>query len=104
MSTDFIPHADAAFNSWQYQLADALFSYATAWGIPAASITQLQNQRANWDGAYSWVTNPATKTKARVLAKNEARKEYEKFLRGLLKQYITYNPAVSDRDRVNMGL
>jgi hypothetical protein len=104
MSKDFIPGADAAFNAWQYQLADALIGHAAAWGIPAAAVTQLQNQRANWDGAYSWVTNPATRTKARILAKNEARKEYEKFLRGILKQYVTYNPAVSDEDRVNMQL
>jgi hypothetical protein len=103
-SKDFIPAADAAFNTWQYQLADAIGDHATAWGIPATAVTQLQNQRGNWDGAYSWVTNPATKTKARILAKNEARKEYVAFLRALLKQYITYNPAVSDEDRVNMGL
>jgi hypothetical protein len=101
---DFIPCPDAAFNNWQYQLADAIGSHATAWGIPAAAITQLQNQRANWDGTYSWITNPATKTKPRVLAKNEARKEYVAFLRKFLKQYITYNPAVSDEQRVAMGL
>ncbi|MDR0982341.1 MAG: hypothetical protein LBM07_03750, partial [Culturomica sp.] len=36
--------------------------------------------------------------------KNATRKEYETQLRMFIKSYITYNPKVSDEDKINMGL
>ena len=59
--------------------------------------TEFQNK-------YYVAENPATRTSAAVLAKNEARTAYEKALRQIIKAYITYNPAVSDEDRKLMAL
>jgi hypothetical protein len=101
---DFIPGADAQFNTFQSVVVNSVEKNAELWLIPADVVTDVAALRAKWESAYSVVENPATKTSVAVQAKNSARNEYEKQLRMLLKSYITYNPKVSDEDKMAMGL
>ena len=104
MKNDFIPRSDAQFNEWQSNLFAKLQQNATKWGIPAAQITELTSLKKEFEVRYAAAENPATRTRAAVTMKNEARKAYESAIRSVLKAYVTYNPAVSDEDRINMGL
>ncbi|MDR0982945.1 MAG: hypothetical protein LBM07_06895, partial [Culturomica sp.] len=100
----FIPRPDAQFNIWQSVVVNSVEKNAELWLIPADVVTDVAALRAKWEAAYSVVENPTTKTSVAVQAKNSARNEYEKQLRILLKSYITYNPKVSDEDKMAMGL
>lgn len=104
MKTDFIPRSDAQFNEWQANLFSYLKKNATAWGIPNATLTDAQTRKTEFETRYAAADNPATRTRAAVVMKDDSRKAYEASIRPLLKAYVTYNPAVTDEDRVNMGL
>ncbi|MDR0982700.1 MAG: hypothetical protein LBM07_05610 [Culturomica sp.] len=104
MSSDVIPGADAQFNTFQSVVVNAVEKNAESWGIPADVVTTTTALQAKWDAAYSAVMNPATKTSAAVQTKRLVRKDYEKQLRTVIKCYITYNPKVSDTERLDMGL
>ena len=104
MATSFIPTSDAKFNDWQSNLLAKLQQGAKKWGIPTAQMTELENLKKEFEIRYTAADNPATRTRAAVTMKNEARKAYESAIRSVLKAYVTYNPAVSDEDRINMGL
>ncbi|MDR0982288.1 MAG: hypothetical protein LBM07_03470 [Culturomica sp.] len=105
MSTsDPIPGGDAQFNTFQSVVVNSVEKNAELWLIPADVVADVASLRAKWEAAYSVVENPATKTSVVVQTKNSARNEYGKQLRMLIKSYITYNPKVSDEDKMAMGL
>ena len=104
MKTDFIPRADSSFNDWQKPLVVSLKTNATSWGIPTSTITAIETEQAEFENRYETAENPATRTKAAVTTKTEARKKFEGTLRTTIKAYVTYNPAVTDEERINMGL
>ena len=104
MSTSFIPTGDAKFNDWQGNLFTKLQQNATKWGIPAARMAELEVLKTEFENRHAIAEDPATRTRAAIVMKNEARKAYEAAIRSLLKGYVTYNPAVTDEDRINMGL
>jgi hypothetical protein len=101
---DFIPRTDTAFNQWQIVLIAYLVVNAGLLGLPEAAITILQGLQAAWQTAFAIAEDPATRTKASVVTKNEARDTFEKEIRGFVKEHITYNRSISDAARDNMGL
>ena len=104
MKNDFIPRSDAQFNEWQKNLVVNLKANAKAWGIPTGSITGLETEQAAFESRYVTAENPATRTRAAVAMKDESRKSFESLIRVTLKAYVTYNPAVSEGNRINMAL
>ncbi|EIP99817.1 hypothetical protein OpiT1DRAFT_04348 [Opitutaceae bacterium TAV1] len=101
---DYIPASDESFHEWQQRLMTAIDNRATEWSLPAAAVTQLQGKQTFWNEGWEHASNPATRTAANVLLKNEARKSFEGAIRAFVKSYLAYNPAVTDADRVNAGL
>ena len=104
MANSFIPAGDAPFNEWQKNLVTYLKANAAAWGIPAAQIERIEAEQAEFESRYAVTENPATRTKPAIVMKDGARKIFEGTSRTTLKAYVTYNPAVTDEDRINMGL
>jgi hypothetical protein len=104
MNTHFIPDSDAAFNSWQGNLMSKVVAGATTWNIPSDTVTALQTLQTTWTNAYAIAEDTDTRTKPAVKAKQKAREEYEKALRGLIKSFLAYNPAVTDTDREALGI
>jgi hypothetical protein len=104
MKTRYIPGPDAAFHVWQGNLMSKVVASATAWLIPATTVTTLQTLQAQWEAAYAVAEDPATRTSIAVRAKQGARKVYEAALRSLVKSYLAYNPLVSDPDRENLDI
>jgi hypothetical protein len=73
-------------------------------GIAESVIAPLVSLREDFETKYATAIAPATRTKASVLAKNNAIKALKKAIRAFLKEYITFNHLVTDEDRKNLGL
>jgi hypothetical protein len=101
---DYVPSSDSAFDLWQKDLMSALDDFATTWGIPEASVKELNLLKTNWEMAFTKTSNKNNRTLSQVQAKTDARKPYEKKLRKFVAQWLAYNDKVSDSDRENMGL
>jgi hypothetical protein len=104
MKGDFIPKPEAQFHNWQNILMTYFAGYYSTWGVPPVAWTELCSSQADYNTKYAAAENPATRTSVAVLARQEARQTYETRLRSVLKAFVTYNPAVTDEDRRNMGL
>jgi hypothetical protein len=103
MAGDFIPHADGAFLEWSKTLAAYVETHLTDFNIPPDAFTPIQTQLTAYETAFEAAQNP-NRGKIDVLNKNETKNALESSLRTFIKAYLTYNPAVSDADKENMGL
>jgi hypothetical protein len=103
MAHDYIPLADGAFLEWAKTLTAFAAPKVTAFNIPAGALAPIQGQLTAYEAAYEAAQNP-NRGKVDVLTKNEARDALKVSLRGFVKAYLAYNPAVSDADKENMGL
>ena len=104
MRSDFVPRSDVQFNEWQKNLVVNMKASAMPWGIPPGAINDIEAEQAEFETRYAVAENPATRTRAAIVMKDEARKSFESLIRITVKAYITYNPAVTDEERINMGL
>jgi hypothetical protein len=104
MKSDFIPRPDAKFHAWQGNLVDKLDPVAGALGITEAAMTALHTKKARWDAAYKKAEDPATRTKAAVIEKKEAREDYMAYLRDFNNIYLLHNPGLTDANREDFGL
>jgi hypothetical protein len=103
MPKDFMPTKKNDFFDW---VNNVLMSYVSAhyaeWNI--TSIDALVALFDAFNARYLTAENPTTRTPAAVKAFQNARSEFENELRKFIKSHITYNPLVTDEDRVNMHL
>jgi hypothetical protein len=103
MAGDYIPHSDGAFLEW----AKTLIAYVTPklsnFIIPQTAVTPIQGLLTAYETAFTAVQNP-NRGKVDVLNKNETKEALTEVLRTFIKGYLTYNPAVTDADKENMGL
>ena len=102
--TDYVPKPDGGFNDWQDILLTYSSENATAWGIPADVVADGKAKQTVWTVCYAKANNKQNRTAADVLDKNEARGDFEKFLRSFVQQWLAINPKVTDADRLRMGV
>lgn len=102
--TDFVPANDAEFNSWQGNLVNITDSNVAAWGINVDDFTKLTADQVVWQKAYSAAEIKKARNEGDVQGKVSAREVYEKAVRAFVKQWLSFNTRVSDRDRELMGL
>ena len=67
------------------------------------SFPELKVLQGTFEAKYILATDPATRTPGVVAAKNVAMKAYKAAIRSFLKEHITYNPTVTEEERINMG-
>ena len=103
MAGDFIPHQDGAFLEWAKTLLAYVNPKSAAFNIPAGALPPIQAQMTAYEAAFNAAQNP-NRGKVDVLTKNEAKEALTASLRAFIKGFLTYNPAVSDADKENMGL
>jgi hypothetical protein len=103
MAGDYIPHSDGAFLEWAKTLVAYVNPKLATFNIPAGVLTPIQTQLTAYEAAFGAAQNP-NRGKVDVLNKNETKTALESSLRGFIKAYIAYNPAVSDADKESMGL
>jgi hypothetical protein len=75
----------------------------TVFNIPADILTPIQGLLTAYETAFNAAQNP-NRGKVDVLTKNEAKETLITTFRTFIKGYLTYNPAVTDADKENMGL
>ncbi|MDR2193524.1 MAG: hypothetical protein LBP19_03520 [Treponema sp.] len=102
MQTDYVPRPDGAFLDWAKNLYAYAFAHYAGWSVPSPQ-TSLEALLTAYDAAYTAAQNP-NRSKADVLRKNETRKALESAVRVYVKAYLINNPAVTDEDKVAMGL
>ncbi|MDR1866810.1 MAG: hypothetical protein LBQ77_00920 [Treponema sp.] len=103
MSTDYIPRKAGDFLEWARTLILYIVLHLTEFGIDQAVLTVLQDLFSVFEAAYQKAQNPSH-NRADIVSKNEARDALEKALRHFVKAHLAYNDAVTNSDRVNMGL
>jgi hypothetical protein len=104
MSTPVIPGKDSDFDRVSGQVVDNSQQNATPWGIPPQEVSTLSTSHDDWHEKFETASNPITRTKGAIAAKDTARDSHEAFLRNFLKRWIMSNNAVTDEDHRNMGL
>ncbi|WP_059369535.1 hypothetical protein [Treponema endosymbiont of Eucomonympha sp.] len=102
-SKDYIPESDAAFLAWAKTLIAGLAAGGDGWGISEAAVERLQAELTEYERAQSAAEDP-NRGKADVFAKNETRNTLKTDIRAVVKSHVAYNEAVTDDDRVRMGL
>ncbi|MDR1592153.1 MAG: hypothetical protein LBS16_04625 [Prevotellaceae bacterium] len=102
--SNLIPEANALFAIWVNIFFDNLGAILVRIGFPDDVFGNLDRLRSIYVEANAVAKNPATRTKAAVQARKEARKVFEKALRQAIAEYLTYNHKVTNEDRENLGL
>ncbi|MDR1054169.1 MAG: hypothetical protein LBL39_08335 [Planctomycetaceae bacterium] len=103
MGKDFVPHEHGVFYDWSMILMGYISEHFVAWNIPEEAFNVVEVLRVKFDAAYIRALNH-NHGKTDTLSKNQTRAAFEKELRNLLKSYVTFNPKVTDTDRIKMGL
>ncbi|MDR2764061.1 MAG: hypothetical protein LBB90_03420 [Tannerella sp.] len=104
MGTDFLPAKEAEFYAWVVTFFGYLIVNLQRFGIAESVIAPLVSLRDDFQTKYAAALAPATRTKAGILAKNNAIAALKAALRAFIREYLTYNHLVSDEDRDNLGL
>ena len=102
--TNYIPRSDIKFNLWQGNLMKEVQPKLTDWNIPEGDFNVLKSVQDNWNISFTKSSNKNNRTSADVQAKNDARKVYEKQLRGFVAQWLTSNSKIPNGDRERMGI
>lgn len=103
MTTPYIPPKDADFLAWLDNFDDLTAVNFAAYGLTAPQAASITTQRTNYDAAFAAATNPATRTPVTVATKDTMKATALATVRPLA-QIIRNNPAVSDADKVALGL
>lgn len=101
---DYVPRTHAGFRSWQQTIDQDVTVNATAWGVPAALVTDLNTNATTFEGLYTKIDNKATRTQEQVTAFNQFRVTYTAFLRQLVQGYLVNNPVIAYSEKIAMGL
>jgi hypothetical protein len=101
---DFIPTKDRDFLAWMINFLRYLFPALGRLNFPPDKYQELSMQRDEFASKLETAEEPATRTKTSVQAKNDARRTLEKNLRALIKEYLSFNHALTNEDRDDLGL
>jgi hypothetical protein len=104
MSHDYIPAKEIEFHDWQSTSLKYVQTNKSRFGVTDATLTPVLAKQTAYEAKYAVSENPATRTSASILARQEARDDFESVLRPFYKANIIYNPQVTDEDRRIMGV
>jgi hypothetical protein len=101
-SADYVPKPDTAFCRWSRHIIIYSAQNYERWRIAKPE----EGMTARLDELEKKVfrCNEPTRSKIDTVAKNSARKEFEKEIRGFVQGLISRNPNVTDQDREMMSL
>ncbi|MDR2419591.1 MAG: hypothetical protein LBD79_11160 [Treponema sp.] len=99
---DYVPSNDGQFLEWAKNLYAYVLTHFSAWNIPSPQLT-LEAPLTTFEAALAKLADP-NYGKVDMERKKESRKVCEKALRVYVQGYLARNPAISDEERVAMGL
>lgn len=103
MPSNYIPAADADFNSWLSNFDALLTADPAAYGETAGTAAAVAAVASTWAVAYALATDPSTRTSPTVAAKDAARFSAEQTVRPVAIR-IRNNSAVTNAQRVDLGI
>jgi hypothetical protein len=103
-SEDYIPREEEDFNDFQDEFEALLVTDGPGWGVPAGTITDVTNAKTDWTPKYAAGRDEADPTSAQRKAKNDSRKAYTTLIRSVVNQYLKNNPAVTNDERIALGI
>ncbi|MDR0699041.1 MAG: hypothetical protein LBG28_07480 [Tannerella sp.] len=101
---DFLPRKEAEFYAWVIVFFTYLLANLSRFGISSSVISPLTSLRDDFMTKYNVAIEPSTRTKATVLAKNNAMNALKNGLRAFIREYLSFNHLVTDVDKDNLGL
>jgi len=103
-NSDFIPHADGKFNTFQSNFLTLVIANLLTWAIPVLASTALAVFQTDWNSKWAIAQNRGSRTPVDTKAKNVSKKAYIKALRAFVKTWITGNVAITDPQRLSLGV
>jgi hypothetical protein len=101
---DYIPRKNVDFITWVTNFLKYLYSSISRFNFPPDEYQKLVMRRDDLVQKFEAAENPSTRTPLAIQARNSARKTLEKMLRSVVKEFLTFNRAVTDEDRIGLGL
>jgi hypothetical protein len=101
---DYVPSKESELREWEKTLMGYIEANASRWLYPQLRWESLKNAQTLYEAKYALAEDPLTRTSVVVTEKNEAKDNFVAGIRMFLSAYITYNPDVTDADRVAMSL
>lgn len=103
MTVSYIPAKDAQFLAWLDNFDNLTSVNFAAYGLTGGEATSITTVRTNFDSSYATATDPTTRTPVTIALKDVDKATASATVRPLA-QKIRNNPAVSDPERVALGL
>lgn len=104
MPRNYIPVNNNDFNNFQSDINTQVTANATAWNIPAAEATALNNWSTGYEPLYKNIKNKNTRTREQVIAYDEYRADYVAFLRPFCQGFLVNNTLIPMSERAALGL
>jgi hypothetical protein len=101
---DYIPSNLEEFVPYQAQMCDLVHAHHKAWGIPKAVAKEFNERREHYEEVQKKAKNAMTRSRLDTLNHDRLRKEYIRYLRGVVQQYLAHNPAVNAGHKGSMRL
>jgi hypothetical protein len=96
---DYVPQTDTGFLIWSENYVNVLTANADRWGIPADEPVSLNVLNTTFKEKYAIAENPASRTKAAIQAKNDAKKAFIVDIRRVYRSFVRYNASITNEDR-----
>ena len=104
MANDYIPHADATFDTWQINYVTYFVANAAALGFdPLGDVATINAAQTAWDGSYAAHTTAQAAAKSATSIKETDRDGLIDVVRAFTGQ-IQANPAITDVQRAALGI
>ncbi len=106
MTRDYMPQTEEKFFGWQENFTEQVTKNLAAWNIPPAAAEALSTAKAAYDPAYEVANlgNKAIRTPQQTRRKKVATADYRKAIRRFVKQWLAFNDAVSEDERLALGI
>ncbi len=100
---DFLPSKDADLLAWANSFSAKITATPVAYGLVAAQATAFSALLTTWSADLAVATDPATRTRAAIAAKNASRTPLKAEARELAR-IINAFPSITNEQRIELGL
>jgi hypothetical protein len=100
---DFLPTKDADLLAWANAFSSKITATPVAFGLVAAQATAFAGLLTTWSADLAVATDPATRTRAAIAAKNASRAPLKAEARELAR-IINAFPSITNEQRIELGL
>lgn len=100
---DFLPTKDAELLAWSANFSELISGDPTLYGLTAGQATEYATLHAAFAAALETATEPSTRTRGAVAAKNDARTPLKAMARELAR-ITNAVPTITNQQRIDLGL